>query len=160
MGVGIHTEGSPITGDKFLRHGARACKKYFRPPYLFQNKIGFLFTSWHNHDFHINTFIQHILVHVVKQVHKISGKCLKKNTKISLKNIFSIPLYHFQSQFSIMGLRDAILQYHTLSMMCILGLSEDLTGLALDIFKMGSWDPSTFGKWGPLWKIGVPKILW
>ena len=124
MGVGIHTEGSPITGDKFLRHGARACKKYFRPPYLFQNKIGFLFTSWHNHDFHINTFIQHI--HVVKQVHKISGKCLKKNTKISLKNIFSIPLYHFQSQFSIMGLRDAILQYHTLSMMCILGLSEDL----------------------------------
>ena len=23
-------------------------------------------------------------------------------------------------------------------------------GLALDIFKMGSWDPSTFGKWGPV----------
>ena len=50
----------------------------------------------------------------------------EKNTKISLKNIFSIPLYHFQSQFSIMGLRDAILQCNTLSMMCILGSSEDL----------------------------------
>ena len=40
--------------------------------------------------------------------------------KISLKGIFSIPLYHFQSQFSIMGLRNVILQYNTLSMMCIL----------------------------------------
>ena len=82
------------------------------------------FYSWHDHDFHINTFIR--LIHVVKQVHKISGKCLKTNTKISFKNIFPIPLYHFQSQFSIMGLRNAILQYNTLSMMCILGLSEDL----------------------------------
>ena len=36
----------------------------------------------------------------------------KKHTKISLKNIFPIPLYHFQSQFSIMGLRNAILQYN------------------------------------------------
>ena len=36
----------------------------------------------------------------------------KKNTKISLKNIFPIPLYHFQSQFSIMELRNAILQYN------------------------------------------------
>ena len=27
---------------------------------------------------------------------------------------------------------------------------EYWTGLALDIFKMGSWDPSTFGKWGPV----------
>ena len=43
-----------------------------------------------------------------------------------MKNIFPIPLYHFQSQFTIMGLRNAILQYNTLSLMCILGLSEDL----------------------------------
>ena len=37
-------------------------------------------------------------------MHKISGKYLKVY-KISLKIIFPIPLYHFQSQFSIMGLR-------------------------------------------------------
>ena len=36
----------------------------------------------------------------------------EKNTKISMKNIFPIPLYHFQSQFSIMGLGNAILQYN------------------------------------------------
>ena len=44
----------------------------------------------------------------------------KKNRKISLKIVFFYSLYHFQSQFSIMGLRNAILQYNTLSMMCIL----------------------------------------
>ena len=63
----------------------------------------------------------------VKLNHSLThSQCLKTNTKISLKNIFPIPLYRFQSQFSIMGLRNAILQYNTLSMMCILGLSEDL----------------------------------
>ena len=98
-------------------------QKYFLPPYLFQNKISFLLTLG---IIMISIWILPMsiqLIHVVKQEHKISGKCLKK---YSLKNIFSLPLYHFQSQFSIMGLRDAILQYHTLSMMCILGLSEDL----------------------------------
>ena len=52
-------------------------------------------------------------------MHKVSGKYLKKY-EISLKSIFSTPLYHFQSRFSIIGLRNAILQYNTLSMMCIL----------------------------------------
>ena len=50
----------------------------------------------------------------------------EKKDKISMKNICPIPLYHFQSQFSITGLRNAILSYNTLSLMCILGLSEDL----------------------------------
>ena len=125
MGVGIHTEGSPITGDKFLRHGARAFKKIFSPSLLVSKQNQLPFYSWHNHDFHINTFIK--LIHVVKTSAQNKWKMPEKiYTKISLKNIFPIPLYHFQSQFSIMGLRNAILHITTLSMMCILGLSEDL----------------------------------
>ena len=50
----------------------------------------------------------------------------EKQKQNELEKYFPIPLYHFQNQFSIMGLRNAILQYNTLSMMCILGLSEDL----------------------------------
>ena len=102
----------------------QSVQKIFSASSLVSKQNRLRFYSWHDYDFHINTFIR--LIHVVKQVHQISGKCLKTNTKISLKNIFPIPLYHFQSQFSIMGLRNAILQYNTLSMMCILGLSEDL----------------------------------
>ena len=76
------------------------------------------FYSWHNQNFHINTFIH--FIHVVKQMHKMSGKYLNKKYKISFKKYFFYFLYHFQGQFSIMELRNAILQYNTLSMMCIL----------------------------------------
>ena len=89
-----------------------------------QNRLPFY--SWDNHDFHINTFIQ--LIHVVKQVHKISGKCLKKKKKkFAWKIFFLYACIIFKVNFQLcMGLRDAILQYNTISMMCILGLSEDL----------------------------------
>ena len=84
---------------------------------FFKTKIGLLFTLVY-HDFHMNTFIH--FIYVVKQMPKMSGKYQKKNTKLAWKVFFSIPLYHFQSQFSVMGIRNAILQYNTLSMMCIL----------------------------------------
>ena len=96
----------------------QSVKKSFSFPLLFSKQNRPPFHSWHNHDFHINTFIH--FIHVIKQMHKMSGKYPKKKYKISVKSIFSIPLYHFQSQFSIMGLRNAILQYNSLSMVCIL----------------------------------------
>ena len=120
MGPGDYAQFSPqplvMWGTEWPKfnwviQGKKIVSKQNRPP----------FYSWHNHDFHI-----YIFIHVAKQMHKISGKYLKKKYKISLKDIFSIPLYHFQSQFSIMGLSNAMLQYNTPSVMCILGLSEDL----------------------------------
>ena len=30
-------------------------------------------------------------------------------------------------------------------------------GFALEISKVGSWDPTAFGEWGPDWKIGILK---
>ena len=121
---GVHTEGSPITGDKFLRHGARAFQKIFSASLLVSKQNRLPFYSWHNHDFHINTFIK--LIHLVKTSAQNKWKMPEKNKKISLKNIFPIPLYHFQSQFSIMGSEMPSCNITTLSTMCILGLSEDL----------------------------------
>ena len=93
----------------------QSVKKLFSASLLFSKQNRPLFDSWHNHDFHINTFIH--FIHVVKEMHKTSRKYLKKN---SIKNIFSIPLYQFQSKLSIMGLRNVILVCNTLSMMCLL----------------------------------------
>ena len=74
------------------------------------------FYSWHNDDFYINTFIH--FIHVVKRMNKMSRKCMKK--KIAWKSISFYSPVSFSKSFSIMGLRNAILQYSTLSMMCIL----------------------------------------
>ena len=107
----------------------QSIKKLFSASLLFSKQNRPPFYSWHNHDFHINTFIH--FIQVVTQMYKISGKYMKKHTKLAWKVFFSILLFHFQSQFSIMGLINAILQYNTLSMMGIL-----VTGL--------KWRP----KWG------------
>ena len=56
---------------------SRASKNYFRPPYFFSKQNQPPFYSWHNHDFHINTYIH--FINIVKQIHKMSGKYLKKN---------------------------------------------------------------------------------
>ena len=54
-------------------------------------------------------------------MHKMSGKYLEKKYKIRLKSIFLIPCIIFKVNFQLwVGLRNAILQYNTLSMMCIL----------------------------------------
>ena len=89
----------------------QSVKKLFSASLLFSKQNRPLFTLGIIIIFHINNFI-----HVVKQMHKMSGKYLK-----NIQNLFfSIPLFHFQAQFSIMGLWNSILQYNTLSMMCIL----------------------------------------
>ena len=98
-------------------YAIRASNFFFVASLLFSKQNRPPFYSWHNHDFHINTFIH--FIHVVKQMHKMRENTWK-NTTLAWKVFFSIPLYHFQSQFSIMGLRNAILQYNTLPMMCIL----------------------------------------
>ena len=96
----------------------QSVKKIFSASLLFSKQNRPPFHSWHNHGFPINTFIY--FIHVVKQIQQNGWKIHEKNTKLAWKVFFFIPLYQFQSQLSIMGLRNAILQYDTLSMMCIL----------------------------------------
>ena len=79
----------------------QSVQKIFSASLLVSKQNRLRFYSWHDHDFHINTFIR--LIHVVKQVHKISGKCLKTNTKISLKNIFLFPCIIFKVNFQSWG---------------------------------------------------------
>ena len=96
----------------------QSVKKLFSASLLFSKQNRPPFHSWHNHDFHINHFIH--FIYVVKQMHIKSGKYLKKY-KISLKSIFLIPCIICKVKFQLwVGLINAILQYNTLSMMCIL----------------------------------------
>ena len=87
-----------ITADMTNVYPWQSVKKLFSASLLFSKQNRPPFHSWHNHDFHINNFIH--FMHVVKQMHKMSGKYLKKIQNL-LGKYFSDPLYHFQSQFSI-----------------------------------------------------------
>ena len=104
----------------------RASKNYFRPPYFFQNKIGLFFYSWYNHDFHINTFIH--FIHIVKQMHKMSVKYLKTNTKLASKVIFLFPCIIFKVNFQLWDseMPSCNITPYQWCVYWLLGLSKDL----------------------------------
>ena len=63
-------------GPTFYRLTSQSVKKSFSASLLFSKQNRPLFYSWHNHDFHINTFIH--FIRIVKEMHKMSGKYLEK----------------------------------------------------------------------------------
>ena len=76
----------------------QSVKKLFSASLLFSKQNRPPFHSWHNHDFHINNFIH--FIHVVKQMHKMSEKYLKKNTKLAWKVFFWSPVSFSKSIFN------------------------------------------------------------
>ena len=72
---------------------ARASKKYFRPPYLFQNKINLCFTLG---IIMISTYIFSCNSYMLQKKNaQNKWKVPEKNTKLAWI-FFFIPLYHFQ----------------------------------------------------------------
>ena len=82
-------------GDE-LSH--QSVKKLFSASLLFSKQNRHLFYSWYNHDFHINTFIH--FIHIVKEMHKMSGKYLKKNAKLAWNFFFYFPVSFSKSIFN------------------------------------------------------------
>ena len=105
--------------------GTQSAKKLFSASLPF-SKWNWPFYSWHNHDFHIHTFIH--FIHAVKQMHKMSGKFLEKNTKLAWKYFFLFPCIIFKGNFQLWG--SEMPSCNTTSYQwCVyrlLGLSEDL----------------------------------
>ena len=79
----------------------QSIKKLFPASLIFSKQNRPPFYSWHNHDFHTNTFIH--FIHVVQQMHKMSGKYMKKIHKMSLKNSFLFPCIIFKVNCQLWG---------------------------------------------------------
>ena len=101
----------------------QSVKIFFSASFLFSQQNRPPFYCWHNHDFHINIFIH--LIHVVKQMHKMSGKYLKN---ISLKSIFLFPCIIFKVNCQLWGsvMPSCNITPYQWCVYWLLGLSEDL----------------------------------
>ena len=90
------------TSNETNRHDRRqSVKKLFSASLLFSKQNRPPFYSWHNHEFHINTFIH--FIYIIKQIHKMSGKYLKKIQNYLEKYFFLFPCIIFKVNFQLWG---------------------------------------------------------